>query len=70
LAPRAENPQAPRGYSVEKRAITMLSPEEIAIEREIEVLEEASRICTDTGIKEAIERWIKELKKKLESASG
>jgi len=48
----------------------MLSPEESAIEREIEVLEEASRICTDTGIREAIERWIKELKKKLESASG
>lgn len=46
----------------------MLSPGEIAqIKAEIERLEELRKICTDNGIRERIEAWIRAEKKKLDA---
>ena len=46
----------------------MLSPGEIAqIRAEIERLERARDECRDSSIRELIDGWIKEQKKKLES---
>ena len=46
----------------------MLSPGEIAqIKAEIERLGKARKECTDSGIRQRIEAWIAEQKKKLES---
>ena len=50
------------------REAGMLSPGEIAqIKAEIERLEKARKECTDSGIRQRIEAWIAEQKKKLES---
>jgi hypothetical protein len=46
----------------------MLSPGEIAIiKAEIKRLEEARKDCTDGGIRQQIDVWIEEQKKKLAS---
>ena len=45
----------------------MLSPGEIAqIKAEIERLEKARKECTDSGIRQRIDVWIAEQKKKLD----
>ena len=45
-----------------------LTPEEMArIKEEIERLEELRNECTDSGIRERIDAWIKAERKKLES---
>lgn len=45
-----------------------LTPEEMAqIKEEIERLEKLRNECTDSGIRERIDAWIKAEKKKLES---
>ena len=49
----------------------MLPTEEIAsIKAEIERLEQLHKDCTDSGIRERIEAWIKAEKRKLESAES
>jgi hypothetical protein len=53
---------------VKRGEAVMLSPGEIAqIKAEIERLEKARKECTDSGIRQRIEAWIAEQKKKLES---
>jgi hypothetical protein len=43
----------------------MRSPDKSAIKAEIQWLEAALGICTDTGVKSTIELWIAEAKQKL-----
>ncbi|HXB99412.1 MAG TPA: hypothetical protein VNU74_03365 [Terriglobales bacterium] len=43
----------------------MRSPDKSAIKAEIQWLEAALSICTDTGVKSTIELWIAEAKQKL-----
>jgi hypothetical protein len=46
----------------------MLPPEEIArIRAEIERLEQLRKDCADSGIRQQIEAWIREERKKLKS---
>jgi hypothetical protein len=51
---------------MEKQEPTKLSPAETAaIKKEIKALEEALGTCTDSGIRQAIDVWLRQLKQKL-----
>jgi hypothetical protein len=46
----------------------MLSPGEIAkIKADIEKLDKARHVCADSGVRQLMEAWIEEEKKKLEA---
>jgi hypothetical protein len=56
----------PELYVRYRTVTTMLSPDEITkLKAEIQRLETASQVWTDSGIKQRIDEMIRELKKKL-----